>query len=71
LLTRVAELTAGQRIASAWQCSSALIKRLLFDDDPRVFEALLLNQRVREDVSSRRRAHRGRIRNRSCSSVPT
>lgn len=49
LLTRVGGLSVGERVASARRCSSALIKRFLFDQDPRVFEALLLNQRVRED----------------------
>lgn len=49
LLARVTELTLGQRIASARRCSAALIKHFLFDPDPKVFEALLINQRVRED----------------------
>src|SRR5262249_15612755 len=31
------------------RCSHALVKALLFDPDPKVFEALLINQRVRED----------------------
>jgi hypothetical protein len=49
LLTRVGELSVGERVAWARRCSSALIKHFLFDQDSRVFEALLLNQRVRED----------------------
>jgi hypothetical protein len=49
LLARVTELTLGQRIASARRCSLALIKHFLFDPDPHVFAALLVNQRVRED----------------------
>ena len=49
LLLRVNKLTLGEKIASAKRCSPALIKALLFDPDPRVFSALLLNQRVRED----------------------
>ncbi len=49
LVARVGELTAGERIASARRCSPALIKAFLFDDDARVFEALLVNQRLRED----------------------
>jgi hypothetical protein len=49
LLARVTELTLGQRIASARRCSLALIKHFLFDPDPKVFAALLVNQRVRED----------------------
>jgi hypothetical protein len=49
LLLRVGELTPGERIASAKRCSAALIKHFLFDPDPRVFEALMVNQRVREE----------------------
>lgn len=49
LLNRVDKLTLGERIASARRCSHALIKALLFDPDPKVFAALLVNQRLRED----------------------
>lgn len=49
LVNRVDKLTLGERIASAKRCSQALIKAFLFDPDPKVFEALLINQRVRED----------------------
>ena len=49
LLLRLDKLSLGEKIASAKRCSSALIKVLLFDPDPKVFSALLLNQRVRED----------------------
>ena len=49
LLLRVEKLAAGERIASARRCGSALIKVFLFDRDPKVFEALLVNQRLRED----------------------
>lgn len=49
LLARVAELTLGERIASARRCSLALIKHFIFDPDPKVFAALLINQRLRED----------------------
>ena len=49
LLNKVDKLTLGERITSAKRCSHALIKALLFDPDPKVFEALLMNQRVRED----------------------
>jgi len=49
LLLRVGKLSAGEKIASAKRCSPALIKVLLFDPEPKVFAALLLNQRVRED----------------------
>jgi len=49
LLLRVEKLTLGERIASARRCSQALIKVLLFDPDPKVFAALLVNQLLRED----------------------
>ena len=49
LLTRVDKLTLGEKISSAKRCSSALIKAFLFDPDPKVFGALLVNQRLRED----------------------
>lgn len=49
LLTRLDKLALGERIAAARRCSSALIKVLLFDQDDRVFAALLNNQRLRED----------------------
>jgi hypothetical protein len=49
LLTRVDKLTLGERISSARRCSQALIKVFLFDPDPKVFAALLINQRLRED----------------------
>ena len=49
LVNRIDKLTLGERIATAKRCSAALIKVLLFDPDPKVFEGLLVNQRVRED----------------------
>ncbi|MDQ6801457.1 MAG: hypothetical protein M3041_11520 [Acidobacteriota bacterium] len=49
LVNRVDKLTLGERITSAKRCSHALIKAFLFDPDPKVFEALLINQRLRED----------------------
>ena|SRR5438094_752421 len=49
LVNRVDKLTLGERITSAKRCSHALIKEFLFDPDPKVFEALLVNQRLRED----------------------
>ena len=49
LVNRVDKLSLGERIASAKRCSHALIRIFLFDPDPKVFEALLVNQRVRED----------------------
>ena len=49
LLARVDKLTLGERVAAAKRCSQALIKIFLFDADPKVFAALLVNQRLRED----------------------
>ena len=49
LLNRVAKLTLGERVTSARLCPSALIKVLLYDPHPKVFEALLVNKRLRED----------------------
>ena len=49
LVNRVDKLTLGERITSARRCSHALITAFLFDSDPKVFEALLVNQRLRED----------------------
>jgi hypothetical protein len=49
LLTRVSKLTLGEKISTARRCSSALIKAFLFDPDPKVFAALLVNQKLRED----------------------
>jgi hypothetical protein len=49
LLLNVDKLTLGEKIATAKRCSAALIKALLFDPEPRVLAALLVNQRVRED----------------------
>jgi hypothetical protein len=49
LLLRVGKLSVGEKIASAKRCSPALIRVFLYDPEPKVFAALLLNQRVRED----------------------
>jgi hypothetical protein len=49
LVHKVDKLTLGERITIAKRCSHALIKALLFDPDPKVFESLLINQRIRED----------------------
>jgi hypothetical protein len=60
LLVNLAKLSLGERINAAKRCSHALVRALLFDPDPKVFAALLVNQRVREDdlllVASSRRA---------------
>jgi len=49
LVNKIDKLSLGERITSAKRCSQALIKALLFDPDSKVFEALLINQRVHED----------------------
>lgn len=49
LLLRVDRLSLGELVASARRCGFALIKVLLFDPHPTVFEALLNNQLLRED----------------------
>jgi hypothetical protein len=49
LLLRAEKLTIGEKVASARRCSHALIKAFLFDPDPKVFESLLVNKRLRED----------------------
>lgn len=49
LVNRLEKLTLGERISSARRCSHALIMELRWDPHPMVFEALLLNQRLRED----------------------
>jgi len=49
MLAQITKLTLGERISTARRCSAALIKALLFDPDPRVFEALLTNPRLREE----------------------
>lgn len=46
---RLGKLTPGEKISSARRCGPALIYELLRDPNPRVFEALLLNVRLRED----------------------
>lgn len=49
LLLRVQELSLGERVASARRCGGALIAFFLHDPSPKVFEALLINKRLRED----------------------
>jgi hypothetical protein len=49
LLFRVKKLSLGEKIAAAKRCSAALIKTFLFDPDPKVFAAVLINQRLREE----------------------
>lgn len=49
LLLRVGKLSLGEKIAGAKRCSATLIKVFLFDPDPKVFAALLVNQLLREE----------------------
>ena len=49
LLLRLEKLSLGEKVAAAKRCSAALIKVLLFDPDPKVFAALLVNSRFREE----------------------
>jgi len=49
LLLRLDKLSRGEKIAAAKRCSAALIREFLFDPDERVFAALLINQRLREE----------------------
>jgi hypothetical protein len=49
LLRRLEKLSLGEKIAAAKRCSAALIEVLLFDPDAKVFAALLVNARLREE----------------------
>lgn len=49
LINKTDKLSLGERIQTARRCSPALIKILIFDPDPKVFAALLVNQRLREE----------------------
>lgn len=49
LMIRVENLTIGDRVASARRCSQALITVFLYDPNPKVFEALLVNKRLKEE----------------------
>ncbi len=49
LATLLPALTLGERIAAAKRCSRDLIGHLLFDPEPRVFSALMINPRLVED----------------------
>lgn len=49
MLQQVVKLSLGEKISSARRCSPALIRVLLFDPEPKVFEALLTNSRLREE----------------------
>jgi hypothetical protein len=66
LLNRVGKLSLGERISSARACGTTLIRALLFDPHPKVFEALLVNARLREDdlllLANSERATREQLR---------
>jgi len=49
LAGRLGQLSLGERISSAKSCSSELIRLVMYDRDQRVFRALLMNPRLRED----------------------
>jgi hypothetical protein len=49
LLLHVDTLSLGEKIAAAKRCSATLIRIFLFDPDAKVFAALLINQRLREE----------------------
>jgi hypothetical protein len=66
LVARAGELALGERVSSARRCGAALIGVFLFDSEPRVFESLLQNRRLREDdllmLISSERATREQLR---------
>lgn len=49
LINRAEKLSLGEKVSSARRCTTALIKVFLFDPHPKVFESLLVNNRLRED----------------------
>jgi hypothetical protein len=49
LVNRADKLSLGEKISAARRCSHALIRVFLYDPHPRVFESLLVNERLRED----------------------
>lgn len=49
LAGQVEKMTSGEKITAAKSCSRELIRRLLFDPDPRVFASVLINARLTED----------------------
>lgn len=49
LLMRLPKVTLGEKIAAARGCSREIMRALLTDPNPRVFEALLINPRLTED----------------------
>lgn len=49
LLNRLTQLALGERVATARSCSREVLKALLFDRDPKVFNSLLINGRLTEE----------------------
>lgn len=49
LLLRLDTISLGEKISAAKRCSAALIKVFLFEPDAKVFAALLINPRLREE----------------------
>jgi hypothetical protein len=49
LLLRLGTVSLGEKISAAKRCSAALIKVFLFEPDAKVFAALLINPRLREE----------------------
>lgn len=50
LIGRLPKLTTGEKVTTAKSCSRELVGVLLFDPDPHVFEALLINPRLSEET---------------------
>lgn len=49
LTNRISKLALGEKVAISKRCTRELLKVLLFDPSPRVFESLLSNPRLRQD----------------------
>lgn len=49
MLVRIAELTLGEKVAAARSCSGTIVRVMLEEPDERIFEALLINPRLREE----------------------
>ena len=48
MLMRLPKITLGEKITAARLCSRDLVRALMLDPSPRVFEALLVNPRLVE-----------------------
>lgn len=49
LTNRISKLALGEKLAVSRRCTRELLKVLLYDPSPRVFESLLSNPRLRQD----------------------